>query len=100
AVEMTNDELCEAIEDCPRIEASARSGLKEVLQRSTLVKFAKNEPDPVENETSFDRVEEFLKAMKQAAETAEKDAAGKNEAGKDATDEKEAPEKDSEKNMN
>ncbi|MDE5608981.1 MAG: hypothetical protein K2I66_01185, partial [Bacteroidales bacterium] len=64
------------------------------------VKFAKNEPDPVENETSFDKVEEFLKAMKQAAETAEKDAAGKNEAGKDAIDEKEAPEKVSEKNMN
>lgn len=77
AVEMTNDELCEAIEECPRIEAPARGGLKEVLQRSTLVKFAKSEPAPDENETSFDRVEEFLKAMKQAAETAEKDTAAK-----------------------
>ena len=76
-VEMTNDELCDAIEECPRIEAPAQGGLKEVLQRSTLVKFAKNEPAPDENETSFDKVEEFLKAMKQAAETAEKDTAAK-----------------------
>lgn len=103
AVEMTNDELCEAIEDCPRIEAPARGGLKEVLQRSTLVKFAKSEPAPDENETSFDKVEEFLKAEK---ETSEKEAPdnGKEapENGKEAPENGEkAPEKTaSEKNMN
>ena len=82
AVEMTNDELCEAMEDCARIEAPARKDLNEVLQRSTLVKFAKNEPAPDENETSFDKVEGFLKAMKQVAETAEKDTTAKEDPEK------------------
>lgn len=80
AVEMTNDELCDALDDCARIEAPARGGLKEVLQRSTLVKFAKSEPAPDENETSFDKVEEFLKAMKQAADEASASEEGKAEA--------------------
>lgn len=84
AVEMTNDELCTVLEGCDCIEAPARGGLKEVLQRSTLVKFAKNEPAPDENETSFDKVDAFLKARKQAADAAEKQAAAEADTDKEA----------------
>ncbi len=52
------------------------------------MKFAKSEPAPNENETSFDKVVEFLKAMKQAADEAS--ASGEAEKTDDAKSEAEA----------
>lgn len=60
AIEMTSDEISFAVEHLA-ISKSAKEKLRHVLVLSDLVKFAKNQPLPTENEQSFLASLEFIK---------------------------------------
>ncbi len=60
AIEMTSDEISSAVSHLT-IGSEAKEKLRQVLVLSDLVKFAKNQPLPTENELSFLAAVEFVK---------------------------------------
>jgi hypothetical protein len=65
AMESTSDEIIRDLHDNPLVDAKLISGLKEMLAVADLVKFAKSEPLPDENENAWQFTNDFVvKTMK------------------------------------
>ncbi len=67
AIEMVTDEILGAVQEKP-IEPATRSKLKEMLQLADLVKFAKENPLPDEQERSMNQAIDFVKETIHAVE--------------------------------
>lgn len=67
AMEMTSDEIMEILKD-KNINAEAMKKIKEVLRLADLVKFAKAQPSPIENDLSLNHCVDFVKETKPAPE--------------------------------
>ena len=65
AMEMTTDRILEAMHTV-EMPAKCRADLASVLQDADLVKFAKFEPDAMQNEADYDKVYYFVEETKEA----------------------------------
>lgn len=100
AIEMTNEELRAALQEHFPPKSREAQDLIEVLDRATLVKFAKVFPSPDEHESSFSRIQTFLdeqkaeqqksmaeaEAKKKAQAAANPDKGSDNSKGKETAD--------------
>lgn len=67
ALEMTTDEIHDALKGAP-VEVSTREKLNAVLLSADLVKFAKAQPLPTENDRNLDECVDFVRATRPVAD--------------------------------